>query len=72
VKHYYYVVILYSTSVEGGNTNDQGGGTGEGGDTGENGGDTGEMAMFKTIMRRTPSMRITTTTTGTTFEPAPC
>ena len=35
--------MLYSTFVEGGNTNEQGGGTRKGGDTGENGGATGEI-----------------------------
>ena len=34
--------MLYSTFVEGGNTNEQGFRTGKGGDTGENGGNTGE------------------------------
>ena len=43
MKHYYNLVLLYSTFVEGGNTNEQEGGTGEGGDTGEKGGNTGEI-----------------------------
>ena len=60
MKHYYYVVILYSTSVEGGNTNDQGGGTGEGGDTGENGADTGENGGDEDNEEDNSSMTMTT------------